>query len=296
MTTREAVVAGRFYEASQSSCREQIEQMLPGGRVELELPERIVAGIVPHAGWVFSGALAGLFFAAVKQQMEEVDSFVIFGAVHSRTSAKAMLFDAGQWETPLGAAEIDEQLGGEILQSGGGLIQADRGSHNFEHSIEVQVPIIQYLFPQAKIVPMMVVPFDGAHKVGAVVGQVVAQAAEQSGKKVICVGSTDLTHYGPAYYFTPQGTGEAANRWAKETNDQFFIDLAVSMQADRLVEAAGTYSSACGGGAAAATVAAAKELGAAKGYLLAHESSAEVMARVYKQSSTDSVGYATIAF
>ena len=238
MTTREAVVAGRCYEASQSGCREQIEQMLPGGRVELELPERIVAGIVPHAGWVFSGALAGLFFAAVKQQTEAVDSFVIFGAVHSRTSAAAMLFDAGQWETPLGEVVIDEELGGEILQSAGELIRADCSSHNFEHSIEVQVPIIQYLFPQAKIVPMMVVPFDGAHEVGRVVGQVVGR----SGKKVICVGSTDLTHYGPSYYFTPQGTGDAANKWAKETNDQFFIDLAVSMQADRLVEAAGTYS------------------------------------------------------
>jgi AmmeMemoRadiSam system protein B len=81
MAVRRAVVAGRFYESSSASCRKQIEQMLPSGPIEAQLPERIIAGIVPHAGWMFSGSLAALVFAAIKQQ-QSVDSFVIFGAVH----------------------------------------------------------------------------------------------------------------------------------------------------------------------------------------------------------------------
>jgi MEMO1 family protein len=100
----------------------------------------------------------------------------------------------------------------------------------------------------------------------------------------------------PSYLFTPMGSGPQAIRWAKEKNDRFFLDLALSLQADRLVEASHTYGSACGGGAVAAAVAAAHELGAQKGYLLAHTSSAEVMAKKFQRGAEDSVGYAAVVF
>ena len=96
MAVRMAVVAGRFYEASQSGCEGQIKAMVPKTAVEIPFDGPIVAGVVPHAGWMFSGNLAALVFGAV-QRRQEVDTFVVFGAVHSAAGGLAMLYDAGQW-------------------------------------------------------------------------------------------------------------------------------------------------------------------------------------------------------
>ena len=291
MAVRMTAVAGQFYEASPKACRTQIEQLLPGGPVRGALPDRIMAGIVPHAGWVFSGDLAALVFAAVKQ-LQPVDTFVIFGAVHTAAARTGLLYDSGQWGTPLGIIDIDEELCAAIRAESGDLIHADRSAHSREHSIEVQVPFIQYLFETARIVPLLVPPLASAHRIG----EAVARAIALSDKQVVCIGSTDLTHYGPGYRHTPMGSGPVALRWAKDTNDRFFIDLALALQADKLVESAALYGNACGAGAAAAAIAAAKQLGAKKGYLLAHTTSAEVMAQKYGSSSEDSVGYAAIVF
>ncbi|KPK77148.1 MAG: hypothetical protein AMJ79_04290 [Phycisphaerae bacterium SM23_30] len=292
MSVRTTAVAGQFYESSPQACRSQLEQMLPAEPLPAEMPPRIISGIVPHAGWVFSGALAGLVFAAVKQQNESTDTFVIFGAVHAVRTQQALLYDAGSWETPLGAIDVDEQLAAAILAEAPDLIIADCNGHRREHSIEVQVPLVQYLFEDARIVPLLIPPNERSH----LVGRAAARAIARVEKSVVCIGSTDLTHYGPSYFFTPQGTGPQAHRWAKETNDKFFIDLALAMEADRLVDAAETYSNSCGAGAAAAAIAAARELGAARGYLLDHKTSAEIMAQKFNQDSTDSVGYAALVF
>ena len=279
-----------MYEGSAEGCRGQIEQMLWGGAAAGELPERIVAGVVPHAGWVFSGELAAMVFGAMKGQ--EVETLVVFGAVHSVTTSVALLYDSGQWGTPLGIIEVDEELSKAILQRQSRLIRADRAGHAREHSIEVQVPIIQYVFPESRIVPVMVPPIAEA----PAVGQVVAEAVSASGRKVVYVASTDLTHYGPSYYYTPMGSGAAALRWAKETNDRHFIDLALKMEAEALVDSAQTYQNACGAGAVAAAVAAAKCCGATKGYLLGHRTSAEIMPERFGKRSEDSVGYAAIVY
>ena len=292
MSVRTAVVAGQFYQADPAACRAQIEKMLPTKPV-VGLPERIVAGVVPHAGWVFSGELAARVLAGVKQQRETVDTFVIFGAVHSVAAKRAgLLYYTGQWATPLGDVEVDVELAAEILVQNDKLLIADCVSHSREHSIEVQVPIIRYMFEGAKILPVMVPPCAQAHKVGQAVGRVLADYDKQ----VVCLASSDLTHYGPSYGCTPMGTGPDAIRWAKDTNDKFFIDLTLSMQADKLVESANMYHSACGAGAVAAGVAAASELGAKKGYLLGHATSAEIVASKFGQESVDSVGYAAIVF
>ncbi len=294
MAVRMAIVAGQFYEASPDECQTHIEQMLPSGPIEADLPDTIMAGVVPHAGWVFSGDLAALVFAAIRQNAQEkpVETFVIFGAVHSAVSPMGHLYDSGQWGTPLGAVDVDEDLAEAILTEGGQFIQANCGSHSREHSIEVQVPIIQYVFPEAKILPLMVPAIPQASEIGAAVGRAIIG----QDKRVVCIGSTDLTHYGPSYLMTSMGTGPEAIGWAKDTNDKFFLDQALSMQAERLVDTANTYHSACGGGATAATVAAAKQLGAEKGYLLGHTTSAEVMTKKFDRSSTDSVGYAAIVY
>ena len=292
MAARIPVVAGQFYPGGRDGCAQGVAECLAEAPELGELPETIVAGIVPHAGWTFSGNLAGLVFSAIKQVHENIDTFVIFGAIHSYLGSAVAVYDKGSWATPLGEAAIDEQLADDILKVSS-IAQADCDAHKSEHSIEVQVPFIQHLFGRAKILPIMVPPAAFAAELGADVAGVICGAES---KRIVCIGSTDLTHYGPRYGFYPQGAGPDGIRWAKEVNDRDFIELAVGMQADKIVESAMEKSNACGAGAAVATVAAARSLGKTKGVLLAHTHSNEVMQRRFGQSSEESVGYAAVVF
>ncbi|MBN2312468.1 MAG: AmmeMemoRadiSam system protein B [Sedimentisphaerales bacterium] len=291
MQTRKPIVAGQFYPGQHYACVDQINECLDARTLSDPLPETIVAGIVPHAGWTFSGSLAALAFSAIRQQHEKVHTFVIFGAAHSYFGRSPALCNRGVWETPLGEAAIDEELADILLSKGAAI--SDASAHAQEHSIEVQVPFIQYLFAGAKILPILVPPTEKAIVLGKKVGEMIA---EDEQKKIMCLGSTDLTHYGPRYGFIPQGTGEKALAWAKDVNDKTFIDLALKLDAASLLANAAENGNACGPGATAATVAAAKVLGCQHGLLLAHTTSNEIMHERMGTTSTDAVGYAAMIF
>jgi MEMO1 family protein len=127
-------------------------------------------------------------------------------------------------------------------------------------------------------------------------GRRLAQTASTLGTAVVCIGSTDLTHYGPRYGFTPMGIGAEALGWASRVNDRQFIDLAVALEAERLLANALENGNACGPGAAVAALSAARQLGAQRGVLLAHTNSNDIMVRETGTISRDSVGYAAIVF
>ena len=288
---RRPIVANQFYPGRASDCTAEIEEYLRECTLPESLPEKIAAGIVPHAGWTFSGQLAALVFAAVKKQNDKVDTFCLFGAAHGYFGNEPAVFDSGSWQTPLGEVAVDEELAQAVLKSGTAV--ADIGAHRSEHSIEVQVPFIQHLFPGARILPVLTPPGDEAVELGEAVGQIISETKD---KQIVCIGSTDLTHYGPHYGFEPVGTGSAAIRWASDINDKKFIDLALKLQPQKMLASAAENYNACGAGAAAAAVAAAKKLGRTRGVLLAHTNSSEVMIEKMGNSSSDSVGYAAIVF
>jgi AmmeMemoRadiSam system protein B len=288
MQIRNAIVADRFYPGNRESCIAGINQCLSERTLPQELPQTIVAGIVPHAGWVFSGSLAALVFSAVKRRHEKVDTFVIFGAAHDYSVQTPVVYEQGAWSTPLGQIGIDQELAQAVLNKGTAI--NDITAHGSEHSIEVQVPFVQHLFPQAEILPIIVPPSQEAISLGQDIGQVI----DQIDKEVICIGSTDLTHYGPGYYFTPVGVGEDALNWAEKVNDKLFIDAALKMEPQALLTDSAEYQHSCGPGAAAATIAAAKKLGKTEGLLLAYTNSNEVMKEKMHSKSSDSVGYAAI--
>jgi len=291
MQTRKPIVAGQFYPGQHDSCIDKINECLDAKTLSESLPETIVAGIVPHAGWTFSGSLAALVFSAVKQQHEKVHTFVIFGAAHGYFGQSPALYDRGSWMTPLGEVAIDEELADAVLSDGSAV--SDLSAHRAEHSIEVQVPFMQYLFPGAKLLPILVPPRERAVALGNSVGNVIKRDEH---KKIVCIGSTDLTHYGPRYGFTPMGVNAEALKWADTVNDKKFIDLALKLEPERLLASAAENCNACGAGAAAAAIAAAKQLGKKEGLLLAHTNSNEVMLRKMGTTSADSVGYAAIIF
>lgn len=289
MQVRKPVVAGQFYPGQHDSCVSAIHECFEAANLNEPLPETIVAGIVPHAGWTFSGGLAALVFSAIKQQHEKVNTFVIFGAAHSYLGNSPAVSDRGVWTTPIGEIVIDEELADAILSAGQAV--SDPSAHLHEHSIEVQVPFIQDLFAGAKIVPVLVPPTEQAVELGTRVGEIISQ---QEGKKIVCIGSTDLTHYGPRYGFVPMGTGKNALEWAKKVNDKKFIDLVLKLEPENLLASAVKDGSACGPGAVAATVAASKKLGCKQGLLLGHNTSNEIMLQKMDTTGADAVGYAAI--
>ena len=289
MRIREPVVAGRFYPGDETACRSEVDCLLTAARAGVQSEEHNVAGLVPHAGWVFSGAVAAKVFAALASN-RAAKSVILFGGVHRQIGSDAAIFADGRWETPLGTVDIDRRLVERILGQTN-LIVDDPFGHENEHSIEVQVPFVQRVFPDATIVPIMVTPGPHAFEVGEAVGRTLCAYNYDA----VVIGTTDLTHYGPNYGFTPQGVGAEGNRWALESNDPRFVDLVCNMQGEKVVGEAARNRNACSSGAVAATIATAAMLGATKGTLLGHTSSAEVMGDRGEDAS-DSVGYAGIVF
>jgi len=290
MQTRKPIVAGQFYPSQHNACIDEIDEFLDRTVLPENLPKAITGAIVPHAGWMFSGQLAAMALAAVKQQHEKINTFVIFGAAHSYFGPQPAVYDKGSWLTPLGEIAIDRDLADTVLNTKAAV--SNPNVHNTEHSIEVQIPLLQYLFGGAKILPILTPPQMQAVRLGEAVGEIIAKQQ----KKIVCIGSTDLTHYGPRYGFIPMGTGPEAFKWATQVNDRQFIDLAVKLQPLRMLKSAEENCNACGAGAAAATVAAAKKQNVKKGLLLAHTCSNEVMLKKMGTASTESVGYASIVF
>jgi AmmeMemoRadiSam system protein B len=290
MKIRKPIVAGQFYPSQRSSCVEEINECLEAMKPTVPLPETIAAGIVPHAGWTFSGSLAALVFSTVKRRHEKVHTFVIFGAAHGYFGPTPALDSSDFWETPLGNAAVDTNLSEQLVKEKVAVINPQ--AHKSEHSIEVQVPFIKHLFPEAEILPIIVPPGNEAILLGEGVGNIITS----SEKKIVCIGSTDLTHYGPRYGFIPMGMGTEGLEWAAKVNDRMFIDSALKMEPQRMLTSAAENCNACGSGAAAATVAAAKCLGKTKGTLLAYTNSNEVMLQKMGTSSSDSVGYAAIIY
>ena len=259
---RQPIVAGRFYPAERGECERELKKMFEGAAAP-----RAVGAIVPHAGWVYSGSTAALAITGVAESCPE--TLVIFGAVHVPTRAEAAVFPGGRWRTPLGSVGVDEELADEIARCG--RVTPDAEVHRLEHSIEVELPLIQMLLPGVSIVPIMVRPGPWAEDVGRACGR----AALAAGRKVAVIGSTDLTHYGPAFGFEPHGRGQAGTRWSKEVNDRRMVRLIQRLDATGVISEAAANRNACGAGAVAATIGAMLEMGASKYVELRHCTSAE---------------------
>lgn len=279
---RKPVQAGSFYPGYREECVNALRMYVPES---VDVPAAVAAGIVPHAGWMFSGATAGKVYRAIRQTGQP-QTFVVFGAVHVPGVAKASIWSKGRWITPLGPIEIDESLAEAIVKNSDGWVEDNAEPHRLEHSIEVQIPFIQHLFPRARLVPIMVSSFPNAHKIGECLASV-------AGEEIAVVGSTDLTHYGTRFGFTPKGTGNEALKWAKETNDRQMIDLILDVQPEKVFEEARNNHNACGEGAIAATLGYARTIGKTKGTLLEYTTSWDV----YPERKLDTfVGYAGVVF
>lgn len=282
MQVRQPIFAYQgWYPAEEESCRRAIDEYLSAS------PPRsgARAGIVPHAGWHFSGATAGKTFSALAGVAPEL--VFVFGG-HMAPGSRPRCMPQGAFGTPLGPVEVDEPLATAAVAE----FSCEVESHDDfqpDNTIELQMPFIRRLWPQARVVALQVPPGEPALRAGAWA----AAQTERLGRTAVAVGSTDLTHYGPNYGFMPRGGGAGAHRWSKEENDRPFIDRLLRLDAAGAVEHALSQHSACCPGAAAAAVEFARARGAAAGHLLEHVTSAEVEGR---KDFTMWVGYAALVF
>jgi AmmeMemoRadiSam system protein B len=265
-------------------CRRQVEEFLEGYSPPGEA-KRIHAAAVPHAGWRYSGRVAARTLKALAARSPE--ALFLLSAAHRAASPHPAVYPAGEWQTPLGPVEVDAELAGAVLQQGGDYAVADPYAHAGEHSLEVQLPIVRALLPEARIVPILTPPEAAPVRLGELLATVAGE------RNIAAVATTDLTHYGEPYGFAPAGRGPGAHEWMR-ANDQRILDLALALRADEIVDEAHRHHNACGAGALAAAVAYARERGATEGRLLERTDSHEVTGG--GQPFEMAVGYAGMVF
>lgn len=292
MNIRYAAYSGSFYESSANSCRHHAEKLIDEAELPDDLPGNLRGGLVPHAGWQYSGKLAAMTFKALLPEIsgKGIETFVLLGADHQGTVSCGSVYDSGVWQSPLGEVPIDSDIAAAIL-AGGECLKADCAVHEREHSIEVQLPFLQVLCPGAKIVPIAVPATPAAVGIGKIIGKVLADGFPDA----VVVASTDLTHHG-GHFPAPGGRGLEGVQWAVE-NDRRMLKLVGAMEADEVISEARSHSNACGAGAIAAAISACAAMGASAGKCLVHTNSYEVMHRMYPgYTDYTTVGYASVVF
>ena len=280
---RRAVFAGSWYPSSAAECEKEIEGFLAEGK-KMDFPaEERVGGIVPHAGWFFSGSIACNVISSLKSDTLP-DVFVVFG-MHLHPDSPCMMMAEGAWETPFGEICVDEQLAGELTKQFSFTFESPN-SFTQDNTIEVQLPFIKYFFDEVKIVAIGVPPAKSSLEIG----RAVVDIANRLNLHIKVIGSTDLTHYGRNYGFVSEGTGPQALDWVRNKNDRRVIDLMLDMDAEKVISEALASHNACCAGAAATAIEAAKLLGANRAESIAYATS-------YDKSPGDSfVGYVGIVF
>jgi len=272
--------AGMFYAGTAQALRAQIEECFTHKLGPGKLPkaaekklQTIVGLVCPHAGYMYSGPVAAHAYYNLATDGKP-DIVVLFGPNHlGRGSALALMME-GVWRTPLGDVEIDTETANLILKESS-IIDVDDSAHAFEHSIEVQLPFLQYLYGSAfKFVPICFLMQDlqSSREVGTAVAKALAD------KNALVIASTDMTHY------EPQKTAEQKDKDA--------IEAALNLDAERLYSTVETqHISMCGYGPTIAAITAAKALNTKKAKLLCYKTSGDITG-----DYSSVVGYASIMF
>jgi AmmeMemoRadiSam system protein B len=278
---RKAMFAGSWYPASASECKKEIDSFLEEGKNIKSPDRRLVGGIVPHAGWYFSGSIACNVISRLKSE-DPPDVIVVFG-MHLHPNSQCYLMAEGAWETPFGEIPVEERLAAALVKKYSFSLETpDRFSQ--DNTIELQLPFIKYFFKDTKIVAMGVPPSESSLEIG----KSVIDLAKEMDLTAKVIGSTDLTHYGSNYGFTSQGRGKKAVDWVRSENDRRVINAMLALEPEKVISEALASQNACCAGAVATAIAAAKNLGADQADEIAYATS-------YDKSPGDSfVGYVGI--
>lgn len=282
MNIRKSHFSGTWYPDTAAACEKEIRQFLKEGKAE-DTGKNLFGGIVPHAGWYFSGSIACNVIHALSQG-EVPDTVVIFG-MHLHPESPPCMMPKGAWETPFGLLPVQEDLAAEAEKAFSFQIETATRFRP-DNTIELQLPFVKYFFPDVKILAVGVPPAD----ISLQIAKKITETASRLKLRLRIIGSTDLTHYGHNYGFAPKGDGPDALDWVRRENDRSFIDAVLSMNPSQVIREGLSRSNACCAGAAAAALTAVKELGAVSAESLAYATSHD------KHPGDSFVGYAGIVF
>ncbi len=249
---RNPAVAGQFYPGTPGSLRSMIKGMVD----EKATREDGIIGLVsPHAGYIYSGPVAGATISRIKFR----DTFIIIGPNHTGKGKPLSIITEGTWKTPLGDIEIDTGLAKKILASSRHL-EEDSLAHQYEHSIEVQLPFLQYFKPDIKLVPIVL--GHGSGSIYKEIGREIARAIKELSREVVIIASSDMTHYEPQ---------ESAQR-----KDNRAIGAIMAMNEDELLRRVRELDiSMCGFAPVVSLISAAKQLGASHAELVKYRTSGD---------------------
>lgn len=285
MEKKRAVFAGTWYPGTSDECEAAILQYLGEGRGRLQ--GDFVGGIVPHAGWHFSGSIAARVIASLvpgEERLDAIDTILLFGA-HMHRQSEPFIMTHGMIETPFGDMEVDKALT-EAIAAGVGIRKRSPEKFPDENTFELQYPFIRYFFPRAKIVVAGVAP----NGLAAIIGNMAVVEAKKLSRHIRIIGSTDMTHYGPDFGFSPAGTGQQAVDWVATENDRNAVRAMTEMDVERVLSQGLDHKNMCCPGAVAATLAACKKNGAVKAVELDYATS-------FERSRSDSfVGYSGLVY
>lgn len=265
---RRPVFAGQFYPSEPKEIKRLIKSFLG----DKEYPrKRALACLLPHAGYVYSGKVAALTLAGI----EIPSRIIMLGPNHTGNGEQVSIMPEGSWRTPLGEVKIDEALAETFLKECK-YLKADTSAHSEEHSLEVELPLLQFFRPEFKIVPIAFMTDDlkTLKEVGFQIAQVIKSSL--SGEDFLILASSDLTHYEPQE--------EAAEK------DSSAINAILKLDADMLMHRIKEFNiSMCGFAPAIVMISAAKDLGAREGKLIKYQTSGDV-----NRDMSAVVGYAGI--
>lgn len=263
---RKPSVAGYFYPSNPKKLYEMIKRMVDS-KAEAQ---KAICIISPHAGYEYSGGVAGHVFSSVKLP----EKFIIVGPNHRDVSTDLAIMKTGTWETPLGDVPIDTSLA-ELIMKQTDLIVEDERGHQLEHSLEVQIPFIQYFKKNISIVPICIAyytPYEELEELG----KAISQAIRKSDQEVLIIASTDMSHY-------------VSQDEARE-KDFLAIEKILQLDAKGLFEVVKReHISMCGFQPATAVIIASRDLNAKKAELIRYQTSGDVSGNF-----SEVVGYAGI--
>jgi len=280
LKVRNPAYAGTFYEGSAQSLKAQIEDCFKHELGPKALPKvadsklkSIIALVSPHAGYMYSGPVAAHSYYSLAQDGKP-DTVVILSPNHTGAGSGIAIMREGAWRTPLGNVEVDTALADSVARESS-IIDVDDVAHMREHSIEVQLPWLQYLYGSSfKFVPicLLMQDFESSREVGT------AAAKALRSKNALVIASTDMTHYEP--------------QKVAERKDKAVIDAAVKLDEKALYSAVeANQVSMCGYGPVTAAITAARLLGARNGKLLCYKTSGDAVG-----DYSAVVGYASLVF
>jgi AmmeMemoRadiSam system protein B len=287
---RKPAVAGQFYEGREKSLNERIKECFLDERGPKTLPninpieKEYIGIVVPHAGYIYSGAIAAHSYNYLAKY-GFADTFIIIGPNHTGIGSAVSAMTEGSWLTPLGKVQINENLSKQLVNDP---ISQDENAHMYEHSIEVQLPFLQFTAGKQKFdfVPICMSMQDS--EISTKVGEIIADVIKKTEENVAIIASTDFSHAGFNYMSMPP-EGIRVDEYA-ESQDKLAIEQILNLNPKGLIETVKQNNiTMCGYGPVGAMLTALKILGADKAELLKYGTSYEV------HPGSSCVGYGALA-